>query len=202
MLELSSEVRFAYDDGRVKTDEERLEAPDLEDTLGIYLKGNVPSVPERRSDVGRRRHVELFRATYGRTEEEVRKRLVRVSLAGTNVMVHRKVAPALERVNDRLAAFARDDGIAEYLEALGGGFRWRTIEGTKRLSAHAFGIAIDLNPRRAAYFRWNNDWNGEYSRAIVEAFEAEGFIWGGHWKHFDSMHFEYRPELLEERCGQ
>ncbi|MFY4861157.1 M15 family metallopeptidase, partial [Aliarcobacter butzleri] len=31
---------------------------------------------------------------------------------------------------------------------------------------------------------------------IVEIFEKYGFIWGGRWYHFDTMHFEYRPELL------
>ena len=34
----------------------------------------------------------------------------------------------------------------------------------------------------------------------VDAFEAEGFIWGGRWYHFDTMHFEYRPELLDGSC--
>jgi len=31
---------------------------------------------------------------------------------------------------------------------------------------------------------------------IVEIFEKHGFIWGGKWHHYDTMHFEYRPELL------
>ncbi len=31
---------------------------------------------------------------------------------------------------------------------------------------------------------------------IVAVFERHGFIWGGRWAHFDTMHFEYRPELL------
>ena len=31
---------------------------------------------------------------------------------------------------------------------------------------------------------------------IVEIFERHGFIWGGRWKHYDTMHFEFRPELL------
>jgi hypothetical protein len=31
---------------------------------------------------------------------------------------------------------------------------------------------------------------------VVEPFEAEGFIWGGKWYHYDTMHFEYRPELF------
>lgn len=31
---------------------------------------------------------------------------------------------------------------------------------------------------------------------IVQVFADEGFIWGGHWHHFDTMHFEYRPEFF------
>jgi hypothetical protein len=31
---------------------------------------------------------------------------------------------------------------------------------------------------------------------IVAIFERHGFIWGGKWRHYDTMHFEYRPELL------
>ena len=31
---------------------------------------------------------------------------------------------------------------------------------------------------------------------IVKIFEKYGFIWGGRWYHYDTMHFEYRPELL------
>jgi hypothetical protein len=34
------------------------------------------------------------------------------------------------------------------------------------------------------------------SQEIVDIFERHGFIWGGKWYHFDTMHFEYRPELL------
>ena len=32
--------------------------------------------------------------------------------------------------------------------------------------------------------------------AIIAIFESEGFIWGGRWWHYDTMHFEYRPEIL------
>ena len=55
--------------------------------------------------------------------------------------------------------------------------------------------------KKSAYWRWDpparlatfqRDWPVE----IVEAFERHGFIWGGKWWHYDTMHFEYRPELL------
>mgnify|MGYP002637708491 CR=1 FL=1 len=29
---------------------------------------------------------------------------------------------------------------------------------------------------------------------------SNGFIWGGRWFHYDTMHFEYRPELLHPVC--
>jgi len=32
--------------------------------------------------------------------------------------------------------------------------------------------------------------------AIAEVFERFGFIWGAKWYHFDTMHFEYRPDLI------
>jgi len=31
---------------------------------------------------------------------------------------------------------------------------------------------------------------------IVHIFEKHGFIWGGKWYHYDTMHFEYRPEMI------
>jgi hypothetical protein len=35
----------------------------------------------------------------------------------------------------------------------------------------------------------------------VEIFERHGFIWGGKWGHFDTMHFEYRPEFFDAPPG-
>jgi hypothetical protein len=37
---------------------------------------------------------------------------------------------------------------------------------------------------------------------IVKIFESKGFVWGGKWWHYDSIHFEYRPELTLPGCGQ
>jgi len=32
---------------------------------------------------------------------------------------------------------------------------------------------------------------------LVEIFERYGFIWGGKWLHYDTMHFEFRPDLID-----
>lgn len=37
---------------------------------------------------------------------------------------------------------------------------------------------------------------GSFESKIVEVFEKHGFIWVGSWYHFDTIHFEYRPELI------
>lgn len=32
---------------------------------------------------------------------------------------------------------------------------------------------------------------------VVSIFEKNGFIWGGKWYHYDTMHFEYRTEFMK-----
>ena len=33
-------------------------------------------------------------------------------------------------------------------------------------------------------------------KEVVKVFEKYGFIWGGKWHNYDTIHFEYRPELI------
>jgi hypothetical protein len=67
---------------------------------------------------------------------------------------------------------------------------------------HAFGAAIDINAKFGNYWLWSKRpdgavvWRNQIPQKIVEIFERHGFIWGGRWYHFDSLHFEYRPELI------
>ena len=131
--------------------------------------------------------------------------LVRASFLGQTVRFHRRAAPALERVSKRLAtALSADPALAPFFEAMGGTFLWRKIQGTSRLSPHSYGIAIDLSVARSFYWEWAHPkvpirWQNATPQVIVDAFEAEGFIWAGRWHHYDTMHFEYRPELLQGR---
>ena len=105
-----------------------------------------------------------------------------------------------EAVNN--AAIAADPTLAPYLQKLGGTFVQRNIAGTDRPSAHSYGISIDLNVERSHYWRWQKGgWKNAIPQKIVDAFEDQGFIWGGRWYHFDTMHFEYRPELLDPNCA-
>jgi len=92
----------------------------------------------------------------------------------------------------------------KYLINIGGTFNWRNISGTNRLSAHSFGITIDINTSYSNYWQWDCDCKNEDAKltfknripmGIVHIFEKHGFIWGGRWLHYDTMHFEFRPEF-------
>lgn len=158
-----------------------------------------PPTPAGQSP-GRRRSYELLRALYGSTAEEVRARVRRVSFLQQALQLEEQAALALTRVEARLAPLVADrPDLRRYLKQ-SGGFVWRPIAGEKRLSPHSFGIALDLSPRLAPYWRWSSQrphpLQADYPTEIVAAFEAEGFIWGGKWHEYDLMHYEYRPELL------
>jgi hypothetical protein len=64
---------------------------------------------------------------------------------------------------------------------------------------------MDINTKHSHYWQWVCDCTDEnkilaYRNAIpqgiVDIFEKHGFIWGGKWYHYDTMHFEFRPELV------
>ena len=62
---------------------------------------------------------------------------------------------------------------------------------------HSLAAAIDINTAYAAYWLWPRAAAADILPAqIINIFERHGFIWGGKWLHYDTMHFEYRPELL------
>jgi hypothetical protein len=92
--------------------------------------------------------------------------------------------------------------MTRYLVPSSGTYNCRTIANTSRLSVHAFGAAIDINDKLADYWEWSKGkdgkfvWKNRIPGVIGEIFERHGFIWGAKWYHVDSMHFEYRPELI------
>jgi len=72
----------------------------------------------------------------------------------------------------------------EYLR-YGGCYCWRAMRGVDplRLSTHAFGIAVDLDPMRNPMGS-----PGVLPPVVVDTFEGAGFTWGGRWQRPDPMH--------------
>ena len=177
----------------------RIEDPAPADTFAIpYPTGPIAPVDDAARDPGRLRFLPLFAATYG----DPPRSLARIRFFGHTLKVHPRLVAPLERVTARLAPQLAAT-LRGHLVPPAGAFARRNIAGTERRSAHAYGVALDLNAARSHYWRWQKEpgpprWRSTIPAAIVAAFEAEGFIWGGRWYHYDTMHFEYRPELVGE----
>ena len=204
-------TKMLYDDGRSKSFEALLNSADIEDMFHYgYPKGaaGYGRGPKKNFDPGRIRNEKFFRHMYGNSAKDVKKHLRTIrwmpeSAPGPvyiKVTTVNSVDKKLEKVSKDLDSLcAKKPGYKKYLIPLGGSFKWRVIAGTKRLSVHSFGAAIDINVKYAAYWRWSKGsyrYRNQIPIEIVKIFEKHGFIWGGKWYHYDTMHFEYRPELL------
>ena len=192
---------MVYDDGKKKDFITMLDYSDPEDMF--FQEYNTSSAtPEYLHDVGRSRSEQLFKKLYGNTKEAVRKQLVSVPWFGGNVQFSSSngAAEQLKKVQKELA---KHPELKKYLKS-SGTFYWRNVRGANRLSAHSYGMAIDIGVDFSDYWLWRNKGADELKKItyknripmqIVEIFEKYGFVWGGRWYHYDTMHFEYRPEL-------
>jgi hypothetical protein len=137
-----------------------------------------------------------------------------IKFLGREVLVHHAILEELSMVEQRIMAESqKDPRVKQWADRLTSvtAWNWRNIADTQSRSNHSYGIAIDcLSPNQRnmeTYWLWtaqkNVDWwSVPYTSrlqppaAVIKAFEAYGFIWGGKWVFYDTMHFEYRPEIL------
>lgn len=204
-LILSSGKKILYDDMKKKTINEKLNNADLQDIMETPYSLEFPiNLSSEDCDPGRFRNYELLNTVYGSSEGQVRKNLTNIP-APYNLCQFNKnngAAQNLKSVMEELKSLAKSNGrIAALINPVNGTFNYRVISGTGNLSPHAYGIAIDLNSNPNDYWKWSSRTAGEermlsYPRELVEAFENHNFVWGGKWGHFDTLHFEYRPEII------
>jgi hypothetical protein len=151
-------------------------------------------------------------ALYGALDRQgIEKLLQQTTFLGKTVTIHRDIVEPLKRVEADIEQWSGADAFIASLESIEG-YSWRAIAETQRLSFHSLGLAIDVRPQKldgkAIYWLWemgrNKDWmlvpldrRWNPPEQVIQAFERQGFIWGGKWSVYDNMHFEYRPELLE-----
>jgi len=212
LVHLVTGEKLLWDDGiNPKNVQQTLAAPDLEDMLATpYPLGRLTAPPGPGNDPGRARVEAWFKALYGAGPKAVEATLENVEWmpkqGGKTLRFNGRhgAAAALRRVSAELAALPAR--FHRYVTITAGTFNWRRIKGTHRLSAHAFAVAVDINVKYTDYWRWAKRpgkplvYRNRIPYEVVEIFERHGFIWGGKWYHFDTMHFEYRPELLHSAC--
>jgi hypothetical protein len=199
-------TRMPVSDGEDgKSFDARLENADIDDMFAIaYAPGTPSGKPALNDDPGRIRNTAFFAKMYGDCGAgEVADNLRPIRwVDGSTLRVSRvnDLAARLQLVADELAKLPR--GTWKYLAPSGGTYNCRSIAGTNRYSMHAYGAAIDVSTAHTDYWLWNEPVEGRYPYRnqvpfeVVQIFERHGFIWGGKWYHYDTMHFEYRPELF------
>ena len=99
------------------------------------------------------------------------------------VQVHRLLRNHFERLFQALAA----EGLWDAIQPVSGPFAFRNIAGSVRLSMHAFGLAIDINPDLFPQGQ-NRIFPDPH---VVEIFQDHGFHWGIFFPNPDPMHFQF-----------
>lgn len=191
-----------YDDQKKKDFTTMLDNSDIEDMFTVPY--DTVSKPKYLADAGRSRCEALFMKMYGASAEAVRKNLVPIEWFGQKVLFT-QVNNADKQLRKVAAELEKLPNIQKYLKS-SGTFYWRKVRGANRQSAHSYGIAFDIGIDYSNYWLWTNPGAKETDKIkyvnrmpmeIVRIFERHGFIWGGRWYHYDTMHFEYRPELMD-----
>lgn len=191
--------------------DEKINNADLATQLSqTYDAGGIDTPPPYLFDPGRLRYQPFFQALYGKNKKEIEANLVTIEWPTLKGNIKLRVNRSQE-VNKKLYAIGQEISRlpkSDRIWAEGAcTYAYRVIKDTDRLSMHSFGIAIDLAPSKTQY--WKGDASSENAKigykntmplSIVRIFEKHGFIWGGRWYHYDTMHFEYRPELLAPGC--
>lgn len=203
-------TKILWDDGsHDRSFAQLLNDPDLKDMfVQSYPAGKLANPPAQNYDPGRIRNEQFFEKMYGTTEKEVRRNLTEITwcpkLVGQKITVTK-----INGVDKKLMQISKEldehPELKKYIVNIGGTFNWRKINGTNRHSMHSFGMTIDINTAYSDYWQWTCKCTTENTlvkyknripQVIIDIFEKHGFIWGGKWYHYDTMHFEYRPELI------
>ena len=134
---------------------------------------------------------------------------------GKTLTVHKDIIDKLALVEkDIIAAAKTKSAIQRWINSISKleSYNWRNIAESQNRSNHSYGLAVDIIPKswggKETYWLWTTQnkkpewWNIPYSQRyhqpeeVIKLFEKHGFIWGGKWPEYDTMHFEYRPEIL------
>ena len=149
-----------------------------------------------------------------RNRDEAWEHVKQIRFLGQPVLVHYSILAEVSLVEQQILRAANTNAaVKQWISSINNveGWSWRNVAATQSRSFHSYGAAIDLLPKSLGglqtYWLWTSQhtpawWTVPYSRRfhppqeVITAFESFGFIWGGKWRYYDTMHFEYRPEIL------
>lgn len=193
------------DDG--KSFQDLLRHASILDQLKLAYPRGESRPPAVGDDPGRFRNEQFFKKLYGDCTTKGAQNAVSIVWLprtwGKTISVTRVngVADRLKQISAEIDQL--DPTIKRAAYPIAGVFSCRPVVDTGKMSMHGYAAAIDLNLAYSDYWLWNAKskeilYKNRMPRQIVEIFERHGFIWGGKWYHYDTMHFEYRPELLNQ----
>jgi hypothetical protein len=190
-----------------KTFSELLRRASIVDQFRIpYPHGALEKPPAVDADPGRFRNAAFFAKMYGDCRTgEVSPRLATLAWLPKTWGKPIRITSVNDVDAHLRAVSAEIDALPEKIKRtaypIAGTYNCRAVADTGQPSPHGYGIAIDLNAAFSDYWYWRPHgspilYRNRMPEQIVAIFEKHGFIWGGKWYHFDTMHFEFRPELL------
>lgn len=113
---------------------------------------------------------------------------------GTTAMVDAKYADRFQGLIGDL----HERGYKNFRLDQGGGYVNRTMRGSNKLSEHAKGDALDINPANNPFLTHKTDMPSDISQMA----QTRGLKWGGDWKtRTDPMHFQVDKSVTNEQIA-
>lgn len=102
----------------------------------------------------------------------------------SHIRCHKVLVPTFTGLFSQI----QQQGLAPKVKTFGGCYMYRPQRASHVLSAHSWGIAIDLNPETNKMGT-----PGDMDAGVVKIFEDAGFTWGGNFEgdRRDPMHFQF-----------
>jgi hypothetical protein len=107
------------------------------------------------------------------------------------MQMHKNCADSLLIVLNKIwVAAAKDQAKIDAwgMNKYAGGYNFRLMRGSTKLSMHSWGCAIDFDSERNAF--GDSTPNFANVPAVLEAFRSEEWTWGGRWAKADGMHWQ------------
>jgi len=201
-----------FQDGRMLNKENYQNQNRYHSIFYDYPLGKITKLPEYQDITVR--SPDFLNHLFGTTEIRLREQCDWVPFLNHNAYMNNFCEEALIKVEEELLKVAESDQeVQAFIDNLKTiySFQQRNVRGTENVSYHSYGLALDLVPssydRKHANWIWSTAFVDEWyliplkkrwspPQIVIDAFEKNGFVWGGKWVHFDTIHFEYAPEII------